>query len=327
MNSPIDFSDSSYPSCTATCKFEFSYAESATSVGKTKIFDQQCIVAGYEPNSANIVTYNGIKYRPEGCFIFNSSFHTYSRQKSAGELIVYHSGMEGTGAGKVLLVCIPIQVGDSTTSPGGETMSRIINTLTPANVPLASDSVDGVRFTGTYSLSNIIPKNAPYYTYIGNDFYSTTSRTNNYIVFTEENALKITTTARNNLQKMVKPIKPPVASMPVNAPSKNMMGANATSSNQLYIECKPTGDDGVILYKQSLSGQPLEGGDEAPSTDVFSFQNKYLLGLVVFILALLFVGLIIAIAKFITNRNKGDGGGSSASGNGSGTGSGSGSSS
>jgi hypothetical protein len=293
-------------------------------VSKSKIFDQQCILATYDTNSANIVTYNGIKYRPDGCIIYNSSFHTYSRQKSAGELIVYHSGMEGTGAGKVLLVCIPIQVGDSTNSSGGETVSRIINTLTPANVPLASDNSEQASFTGTYSLSNIIPKNAPYYTYIGNDFYSATSKTNHYIVFTEENALKISSTVRTNLQKMVKPITPPVTNMPVNAPSKNMLGANATSSNQLYIECKPTGDDGVILYKQSLGGQPLvESVDSedfsATSADVFSMQNKYLLGLVVFILALLFIGLIIALAKFITNRYKGDGagtGGTAGTGNG-----------
>lgn len=327
MNSPIDFSASSYPSCTATCKFEFSYADSTAMVSKFNKFEQQCIIATYDTNSANIVTYNGIKYRPDGCIIYNSSFHTYSRQKSAGELIVYHSGMEGTGAGKVLLVCIPIQVGDSTTSSsGGETVSRIINTLTPANVPLASDASEAARLTGTYTLSNIIPKNAPYYTYIGNEFYSTTSRTINYIVFTEENALKITATARTNLQKMVKPIKPPVTSMPVNAPSKNMLGANATSSNQLYIECKPTGDDGVILYKQSLSGQPLEGGEDfaAPSNDVFSMKNKYLLGLIIAILALLFVGLILALLKFFINRNKSDGAGTGGTG---GTGAGAGASS
>ena len=314
MNSPIDFSTSSYPSCTATCKFEFSYADSTATVSKSKLFDQQCIIASYDTNSANIVTYNGIKYRPDACIIYNSSFHTYSRQKSAGELIVYHSGMEGTGAGKVLFVCIPIQVGDSTTSSGGEIVSRIINTLTPANVPLNKDQADAVSFTGTYTLSNVIPKNAPYYTYIGNDFYSATSKTNHYIVFTEENALKISSTARANLQKMVKPITPPVTSMPVNAPSKNMLGANATSSNQLYIECKPTGDDGVILYKQSFGGQPLEGdvGSSATSTDVFSKQNKYLLGVVVIFLALLFVGLIIAFAKYITNRY-GSGAGTGAS--------------
>lgn len=316
MNSPIDFSNSSYPSCTATCKFEFSYAESAALVFKAKIFDQQCIIASYESNNSNVVTYNGIKYRPDGCIIYNSSFHTYSRQKSAGELIVYHSGMEGTGAGKVLLVCIPIQVGTSTSSSGGEIVTRIINTLTPTNVSLASDTSDYERFTGTYSISNIIPKNAPYYTYIGNDFYSTTSKTNHYIVFTEENALKISSTTNTNLKKMVKPINSPVTSMPVNSPSKNTMGANTTSSNQLYIECKPTGDDGVILYKQSLSGQPLEGAEDsaASSNDVFSMNNKYLLGIVVFILALLFVGLIIALAKYITNRNRGDGAGASTSG-------------
>ena len=320
MNSPIDFSASSYPSCTATCKFEFSYAESVATVIKSKIFDQQCILATYDTNSANVVTYNGIKYRPDGCLIYNSSFHTYSRQKSAGELIVFHSGMEGIGAGKLLLVCIPIQVGDSKTSSGGETVSRLINTLTPANVPLASDSSDRVSLNGNYNFSNIIPKNAPYYTYIGNQFYSTTSDTINYIVFTEESALKISSTANTNLKKMVKPIKPPVTSMPVNAPSKNMLGANATSSNQLYIECKPTGDDGVILYSKSLSGQPLEGGEDsaAPSADVFSMRNKYLLGLIVAILALLFVGLILAVVKFIMNRNSGGGAGSGGTGAGAG---------
>jgi hypothetical protein len=105
-----------------------------------------------------------------------------------------------------------------------------------------------------------------------------------------------------------------------------MLGANATSSNQLYIECKPTGDDGVILYKQSLSGQPLEGGEDfaAPSNDVFSMKNKYLLGLIIAILALLFVGLILALLKFFINRNKSDGAGTGGTG---GTGAGAGASS
>ena len=43
-------------------------------------------------------------------------------------------------------------------------------------------------------------------------------------------------------------------------------------------------------------------------------KNKYLLGLIIAILALLFFGLILALLKFFINRNKSDGAGTGGTG-------------
>lgn len=304
-NSPINFSSSeNYPSCTSTCNIEFKYSDSTSVVFKATMFEQQCIIATYDTNQSTTVTYNGISYNPAGCLISNKSFHTHDGQKSAGEIIIYHQGTGGTGAGKILLICIPIDVGDPSTSPGGETVDKIIKTLTPSQVQLSKDTSERVSLNGMYNLTTIIPTNAPYYTYIGNEFYSAKSGATNYIVFTMDSALKVSQTAMNNLNKMVKPVNPPTQSMPVNSPSKNMIGANSKSSNELYIECKPTGSDGVLLYKKSLTGEnATDDALSSPSSDMFNLNNKAVLGAIVFICALLFTGLIIFIVKVLLNKS------------------------
>ena len=317
-NAPIDFtSGTAYSQCSDTCKFTFKYSDSSCTVRKFTIFDQQCLYASYDTgNSSTNVVYNGISYVPTGCLIFNGSFHTYDKIKSPGEVVILHEGSGGAGAGKLLLVCISISISDTSTLSGsGEIIDQIIKTVPKAQVSKSDESSSPFGVKGLYNLSQIIPENAPYYTYIGNAFYSTRSEAINYVVFTQGNVCKISQDALTNLNAIVKKINAPTTSMPVNTASLNSIGANGSSSNQIYIECKPTGDDGVILYKKSLKGGVDGALDEealsTPSSDIF--ENQTFLGLIGFFCALLFIGLILYGFKVFTGRGgDGDGGGTTA---------------
>lgn len=319
-NSPIDFtSGTAYSPCSDTCKFTFKYSDSSCTVRKFTIFDQQCLYASYDTgNSSTNVVYNGISYVPVMCLIFNGSFHTYDRAKSPGELLIVHQGDGGAGAGKTLVVCIPISVSNTSTLSGsGEIIDQIIKTVPKAQVSKSDESSSPFGVKGLYNLSQIIPENAPYYTYNGNAFYSTRSEAINYVVFTQGNVCKISEAAFANLNAIVKKNNAPTTSMPVNSASLNSIGANGTSSNEIYIECKPTGDDGVILYKKSLKGDGTGADgilDEAalstPSSDIF--ENQTFLGLIGFFCALLFLVAILYVVNWRLNRVRSSSGGDDA---------------
>jgi hypothetical protein len=257
------------------------------------------------------------------CAIFNSSFHTFDQEKSTGELLIAHAGSGGDGAGKILIVSIPISVTDGTMNASGKIIDTIIKVV-PNEVTTATDASTttyDVKFpggNGLFNLSDVIPSNAPFYTYIGNFVYSTNSETINYIVFPKSMACAISADAATILNKRLKPISPPTTGMPVNSVSMNSIGANARKSGEIYIECNPTGDDGVILYKKSLKGDPatdsIDGVATMPGESIFE-SEIFLIGVYI-ICALLGTVLIIMVLKVVILEGvlkKSDGGSSVAS--------------
>jgi hypothetical protein len=323
-NSPININSSdNIPSCKETCDFTFKYSDSACVVRKITLNGGfQCLIVPYESgNASTSVKHKGIAYVPIWCGIFNSSFHTFDDEKSSGELLIAHSGSGGDGAGKTLIVSIPISVTEGGMNEPGKIIDTIIKAV-PNEVTPATDSSSttyDVKFpTGNnlFNLTNIIPSKEPFYTYIGNFVYSTVSETINYIVFPKSVACTISAETASTLNKRVKPIRPPTTSMPVNSVSVNPSGANARKSGEIYIECNPTGDDGVILYKKSLKGDPATDaidGVAVPSESIFE-SEIFLFGVYI-ICALLGVAIIIIILKLILEGvlKKSDGGSSTAS--------------
>ena len=311
-NSPVNIDlNGAYPPCTDTCNFAFTYSDSKCVVRKQTFTNFQNLYVPYESgNSSTTVTYQGIQYTPTAVIIFNSSFHTYDKAKSTGELLITHSGIGGTGAGKTLIVSIPILVSDSTLSASGAIIDAVIKAVPRSEVPLTAEqsaSTYNVNFTnGTslFNLSDISPSNNPFYTYIGNSPYSTASEAIHYIVFPQESACRISAGAVTNLKAIVKPIVPPTSSMPANGVSKNNLGANARKSGELYIECNPTGADGVILYKKSLTGSAATSGmDDALSTPSSSiFESSPFIIIIFIILTLLCVGVFIVVLKYIMEQ-------------------------
>jgi len=323
-NSPINISSSDgIPTCNETCEFTFKYSDSACVVRKITLSGGfQCLLVPYESgNASTSVKHKGITYVPVWCGIFNSSFHEFDDEKSSGELLIAHGGSGGDGAGKTLIVSIPISVTEGDMNEPGKIIDTIIkavpNEVTPSTD--SSSSTYEVKFpTGNnlFNLSNIIPSKEPFYTYIGNFFYSTASETINYIVFPKSVACTISAETASTLNKRVSPIRPPTTSMPVNSVSVNSKGANARKSGEIYIECNPTGDDGVILYKKSLKGDPATDSIDGVAVSSESiFESEIFLFGIYIICALLGVAIIIIILKLILEEvlKKSDGGSSAAS--------------
>jgi len=322
MNAPVNInSDDNIPSCSETCEFTFKYSDSACMVKKLTLSGGfQCLMVPYDSgNSSTSVKHKGTSYVPVWCAIFNSSFHTFDSEKSTGELLIVHSGSGGEGAGKTLIVSIPISVTDGTMNASGKIIDTIIKTV-PNEVTTATDASTttyDVKFpsgNGLFNLGDIIPSTAAIYNYIGNFFYSTVSETINYIVFPKSIACTISTEGATILNKRVKPISPPTTSMPVNSVTMNSIGANARKSGEIYIECNPTGDDGVILYKKTLKGDPasgsIDGIDSLPSESIFE-SDIFLWGVYI-ICALLGIAIIIILKVGLEKAFKNDGGSSTA---------------
>ena len=320
MNSPINInSDDTIPVCGETCEFTFKYSDSRCVVNKiTAGGGFQCLYIPCESgNSSTAVMYQGTAYIPTGCAIFNGSFHTFDGTGSNGELLIVHSGSGGSGAGKELMVSIPIAVTDATLNTAGKIVDTIIQAVPKNQVSLSTDqssSTYDVKFpsgNGLFNFTDVVPSNTPFYTYTGNFCYSTTSDTINYIVFPKSAACTISADAATNLNAIVKPITRPSGGMPINSPSMNSIGANARKSGEIYIECNPTGDDGVILYKKSLKGDPATASiDDAMSSPSDSiFENEMFITAVYVICTIIGAGFILLIIKIlaeaILKRNTG----------------------
>lgn len=313
-NSPINInSNETFPQCGSTCEFTFKYSDSQCVVTKFTIKGGfQCLRVIYESgNSSTSVKYKGVAYVPTACLIFNSSFHTFEGEKNSGELLIFHSGSGGGGAGKSLIVSIPVSVTESTMNAAGKIIDTIIKVVPPAEVTLTSDSSSSydVKFpsgNGLFNLSEIIPSNTPFYTYLGNAPYSTDSDTIDYIVFPTSATCTISAEAASILNRIVKPIVPTSTAMPENGASMNSIGANARKSGEIYIECNPTGDDGVILYKKSLKGDAatnsIDGVATVPNENIFE-SDLFILG-VALIFVCIAISFIIAAVRFLMEKTR-----------------------
>ena len=315
-DSPVNIDSNVQTPCGGLCSLSFKYSDSlCTAYKDTDENGFQVILASYEHNSETVVTYKGIVYQPIALVIYNKSLHKYDGSRTDGELHVYHTGTGGEGAGKTLIISIPIQQGDSSTT-GSQTIDAILQTMpaararggAAASAPITKDSPSSsavaIRFKNdvrTYNLKTIVPSKTPFYAYVGNAPYSTTSATINYIVFPRSAALNVSRVAMDNFKAIVKPIVPPVAGQPSNTVTYNATGANTGASgsdDNLYIQCSPAGDDGVILYKQGLYKDGSTTGDFAQAEQIMGdLADANFLESDIFILIVQFV--IAAFLAFI----------------------------
>jgi len=314
-DSPVNIDSNVQTPCQGLCSLSFKYSDTLCTANKiTDSAGFQLIVASYEPNSETVVTYKGIVYRPLALAMYNKSLHKYDGAQTDGELHVYHTGTGGEGAGKTLIISIPIQQGDSATSIGSQAIDAILKTMPASSITKESSSSSPVAITfkndvRTYNLKTIIPSKTPFYAYVGNAPYSTTSDTINYVVFPRSAALYVSQSAMDNFKAIVKPVVPPVAGQPSNTVTYNATGANTGASgadDNLYIQCSPAGDDGVILYKQGLYKDGSTTGDFAQAeqatgdlADANFLESDIFILIVQFVIAAFLAFIIVYVAYLL----------------------------
>ena len=312
-DSPVNIDSNVQTPCGGLCSLSFKYSDSLCSANKITDGTFQAIMTLYEPNSETIVTYKGIVYRPSAMAIYNKSLHKYDGARTDGELHVYHEGIGGEGAGKLLIISIPIQEGDSSRSIGSQTIDTILKTMPASSIPKESSSSPSISVTfknnvRTYNLKTIVPSKTPFYAYVGNAPYSTRSQTINYVVFPRSAALYVSRVAMDNFKAIVKPVVSPISGQPSNTVTYNATGANTGASgsdDNLYIQCSPAGDDGVILYKQGLYKDGSTTGDFAQAeqgtgdlADANFLESDIFILIVQFVIAA-FLAFIIVYAAYL----------------------------
>ena len=246
----IPAGSSNVTNCKGTCSLNFTYTDSVCNANTAT--DTSISIPAYEPNSQMSVKYRGISYTPSKIEIYNGSLHTYSGSRAEAELMVWHNGTGGDGAGKTLIISVPITSSTASDTGGGAIVSRIMAQTTinstassPVSVNFSDNSTNPIK---TFNLKMLIPSQKPFFTYLGKPPYATSGSVVNYVVFPRNSAsiITVSSTAMATFKNITTPYVPPVSSMPVNSVSYNAVGANAGSagpSDNLYMDCSPAGDE------------------------------------------------------------------------------------
>lgn len=309
IDSPIDINSNITDQCSGLCALNLNFQDSNCNVSKfdasalnTSVYDPSTDAAKYVKN------FKGINYEVDNIIIFNNSLHLYNGKRTDAELLIVFEGTGGDGAGKKMLVSIPIEQKPSSgaeTKIDGSIITSIIMAMdsskTGIRTATSSDSV-AVKFASgdMYNLNNIIPSQQPFYTYIGYAPYQSSGSLYNYVVFPRNSSIYVPTSAIERLNKITTPSKSPVSGVPQNSATYNSAGANASEDSDVYIECSPAGSDGVQLYQaKSDSGA---AGVDGRSVSSASFTNIIESDMFIIGIQIILFGFVAILIVFIANK-------------------------
>ena len=257
---PINIPNKSETKCVEKCNLVFNYGMSNVNLKNKGEF----ISLGYDASTTN-VTYNTLKMEVEDIRIYTPSLHTYNGLRADAEMIIVHSGF-----GENLLVCIPMKTGESL--DGG---SNILTTIFENAAKKIINKGEATSMGSlTWSLNDFVPNKKPLFSYTSNLPYSPCSGSYNYVVWNMNDyfipiskkviaILQGTGKTKGLISKQQYKIKKGVEIF------YNEYGAvNSTfagDDSDIYIECKPTGDEGEILYTKDITSKDSTSGDGGTS--------------------------------------------------------------
>ena len=265
-STPINISstDHSIKECNVYCTYQYEYNDSAcvVSVNKSDSSGNYLDIKYDLKNNgtSSQVIFNGVGYNVTSIRVYQPSLHTYDNQRAPMELLIFHDG----GVSDKLVVSIPYQSGtassDYTSSKtGSQILQNIINDyskLSPSPSPSSSSSSSSNPQNlniKNFNLNNFIP-NTRYYYYIGTELpklgVCIQQNSTKYVLFDlSKGGQYISSDAISKIQNLIAasafPIKTNTLYKSAKFPNSNSEGAKA---NDIYIDCKPTGNEGEELY-------------------------------------------------------------------------------
>jgi hypothetical protein len=312
IDSPIDINSSITDQCSGLCALKLNFQDSYCNVSK---YDASALkTSAYDPTTdaaKYVKNFKGINYEATTIIIYNNSLHLYNGKRTDAELLILFSGTGGDGAGKTMVVSIPIEQKPSSgaeTKINGSIITSIIMAMDSSKVDIrtaTSSEPLAVKFASgdTYNLNNIIPSQQPFYTYIGNAPYESTGSLINYVVFPRNSSIYVPTSAIERLNKITTPSKSPVSGIPQNSATYNSAGANASEDSDVYIECSPAGSDGIQLYTSTTdSGAAAGGVDGESGKSSVSFTNIIESDMFKVGIQIILFGFVAILIVFIANR-------------------------
>jgi len=284
----IPSSSSVYP-CDLKCAYTFDYGNSNCNISN----EQSYIKLMYDKSSnAKAITYNKINLHVQEIRIYSPSLHKYNGKQVDAELLIIHGGN-----GINLIVSVPIVAGTKI-SKGGSLLNDIIYQGAKSITNLGESASLGID---NYNMNHIVPKK-PYFSYSGTMLVPPCIGVYNYIVFDKEHAINISKISLKQIKKIIEPLPIKIRNT---EPFYNKLGPNVSinSSDEIYIECNPTGDSGeVLLY----SNNSKDNGDFEAQFD--EFMKSPIFKILTAIAMILFaVGLFNMIVQRFTSKHVGAG--------------------
>lgn len=208
--------------------------------------------------TSSYTSFNTQLYTPNNMILYSPGLHSYSGTKSKAELLISHTHANSSDH---LIVCIPIDIGES--------LEETIMDSLISQVAIRAPSEGGTTIihSPSFTISKLVPTK-PYYNYTGTAFFeSNCDKMANYIVFPAEYAIKITSQSMKKLTDITiendYSIKENSDGYFYNA---NGPRQSSNSSDDIYIDCQPTGDQGkTTIYEPAYSRK----SDSINVTDFF----------------------------------------------------------
>lgn len=192
------------------------------------------------------------KYSVGEIQIYSPSFHTYNGSHTDAEFILHLNSNTGP---RNLLICIPIIESNNQTPSKAETqLEQIIKYIAPLEAETESGIIPG---SSEFNLNEFIPKNTGYYSYTARvPLEPCSSDCTDLIVYDVINqnaAINLSTSILKTLNSIIIKTNFPIQTQDIYANySYNEKGAiYGTDSNEIYIDCQPTGSSGEVLIDKS----------------------------------------------------------------------------
>ena len=290
---PVDIGQATtLPTCALNCAYTYKYGLQDLIVSnrsnRLDITSQQTPIAG-------ATMYNGRSYTLLQAMLIRPSLHTFNGTKASAELLLLHVSQI---SGKYLFVSIPITAKANSPSDASRLFDAIM-----VNVKQQANAVGQIAtFTlPAFSFDKFIPSSpASYYSYTANMLGQPCALDTpcDYVVFSTEKdgGLSMSLDAFAVLKKVTKEM----TDITVNASAStkptvyyNKGGAKpiAAASDDIFIDCQPTGSDGLVVVENNPSTAQMF--DTSAVTDLLQNGLFQVIVGVILMLAIMKVGKIL----------------------------------
>lgn len=223
-------------SCSFKCNFSYNYPESSGVTVTNTGTELNMVIT--TKSSTSPVTYNNIKCNIVNVTIRVPSMHLYNGSSADAEISIVHRPVD---SGSFFCIYIPINtVGASSTA------STIISNIIEAVAVSANSQGQNTNKISDFTLNDIVPMK-PFYTYTDPTYDSTN------IVYGIQNAITISTSDLQSLQKCISPQSYMVSSGPSLFLNSSGPSNNSNIDGDIYIDCQPTGssedEENIVTQK------------------------------------------------------------------------------
>ena len=237
--------------------------------------------------------------------VFTPSLHTYNGQHVKGEFILHLNSITGP---RNLLICIPIiETNNQSLSENAKQLNDIIKYMSPFQQGKESGLIPD---SNNFDLNNFIPKNVGYYSYTAKmPFEPCANSCSDLIVYDVADingSILLPSSTFDMLKEMIMENKFTIKennddSQYAYNNKGAIYGSDSAGSDEIYIDCQPTGSSGEILIDKTK--ESILSGESFNILNGMSPETRKKLKDIATVLMLIFsIILILGLLIYIVNR-------------------------